>query len=567
LSGTQHPSRSKGESPNIRVLAVKRFQDTVPHNVVFCRFLEDRAAASSQQTFFTYQEKNFAYGDFNLLVNRIAHCLLDAGVLAGTRVAVLMDTSPEYLALWFALAKIGAIEIPINTAYHGDMLLHPLVVSDATMCIIDAGYRHAFEALAGATAVRTVYVRGGNAGSRSALYRDFAELLAPNRTQNPDVTIDHDEVSCVIFTSGTTGRSKGVLLSHHYLTAYGYMYAEINALRDDDVIMNFLPFFHIAAKFLTIATLVCGGKMRLLPRLSISTFLDEVRAFGVTNFVGVGGICNMLLSRPPDPSDLETTIRTIYAVPDPADIHEELERRFKCTITTVYGSTEAGLPIVRGAADEYRPGSCGRASPYYEVAIVDEYDNELPVGLAGEVVVRPKRPFLVASGYIGMADRTVAAWRNLWLHTGDRARADADGWFYFEDRVTDSIRRRGENISSFEVEMLVGKHPAVAEVAAVSAESEIGEGEVRVFLILRNGHTATHEELMHYCSKVMPYFMVPRFIDIVEELPRTPTAKVEKYKLRTVAIGPQTWDREKHGWKIARGGLVSRPDADDGHAS
>jgi carnitine-CoA ligase len=551
---------------NLPVTAVMRFRDTDPRNVVFPRLLEARAEASSQQTFFTYQERSFAYGEFDLLVNRVAHCLLDAGMHAGTRVAVLMDTSPDYLALWFAIAKIGAIEIPINTAYHGDMLLHPLLVSESTMCIVDAPYWDAVQDLAADSLVKTIYVRGGN-GSRSPLYRDFAELLAPNRTQKPNVAIDHDEVSCVIFTSGTTGRSKGVLLSHHYLTAYGYMYAELNALREDDVIMNFLPFFHIAAKFLTIATLVCGGRMRLLPRLSISTFLDEVRAFGVTNFVGVGGICNMLLSRPPDPSDAETTIRTIYAVPDPADIHEELVRRFKCAITTVYGSTEAGLPIIRGATDEYRPGSCGRASPYYEVAIVDEHDNELPAGVAGEVVVRPKRPFLVASGYVGMADRTVAAWRNLWLHTGDRARTDVDGWFYFEDRVTDSIRRRGENISSFEVEMLVAKHPAVAEVAAVSAESEIGEGEVRVFLILRNGHTATHEELMHYCSKVMPYFMVPRFIDIVEELPRTPTAKVEKYKLRGIAIGPQTWDREKHGWKITRGGLVSRADAGNAYGS
>jgi crotonobetaine/carnitine-CoA ligase len=548
---------------NLPVSSVKRFQDTLPRNVIFTRLLEERAAESSQQVFFTFKDRTFTHGEFNLLVNRVAHCLLDAGVIPGTKIAILMDTSPEYLALWFALAKIGAVEIPINTAYHGDMLLHPLDVSGATICVVDAAYWDAVQRPAAASAVQTIYVRDEGFVSRSTPHRNFAELLAPNRTQNPDLRIDHENASCVIFTSGTTGRSKGVLLSHHYLTAYGYMYAEVNALRDDEVIMNFLPFFHIAAKFLTIATLVCGGKMRLLPRLSISTFLDEVRAFGVTNFVGVGGICNMLLSRPPDPSDAETTIRTIYAVPDPADIHEELERRFKCTITTVYGSTEAGLPIIRGAADEYRPGSCGRASPYYHVAIVDEQDNELPVGRVGEVVVRPKQPFLVASGYVGMAERTVAAWRNLWLHTGDRARADPDGWYYFEDRITDSIRRRGENISSFEVEMLVGKHPAVAEVAAVSAESEIGEGEVRIFLILRNDHSVTPEELLRYCSKVMPYFMVPRFIDIVEELPRTPTAKVEKYKLRAVAIGPRTWDREQHGWKITRGGLMSPTEGDD----
>jgi crotonobetaine/carnitine-CoA ligase len=552
---------------NLPFMTGKHFQDAAPQNVVFSRLLEARAVQLARQTFFTFKDGTFTYGEFNRLVNRVAHCLRDAGLVRGTSVAVLMDTSPEYLALWFALAKIGAIEIPINTAYHGDMLLHQLVVSNATVCIVDSAYLTAVQHVVKASAVKTMYVRGKLSEAPSAARKDFTELLASNLTKNPDIPIDHDELTCVIFTSGTTGRSKGVLLSHHYLTAYGYMYADINALRDDDVVMNFLPFFHIAAKFLTIATLVCGGKMRLLQRFSISTFLDEVRSFGITNFVGVGGICNMLLSRPPEPSDADTTIRTIYAVPDPSDIHDELERRFKCSITTVYGSTEAGLPIIRGAADEYRPGSCGRASPYYQVAIVDEHDNELPAGSAGEIVVRPKRPFLVASGYIGMADRTVTAWRNLWLHTGDRARADADGWFYFEDRVTDSIRRRGENISSFEVEMLVSKHPAVAEVAAVSAESEIGEGEVRVFLTVRSGHTVEHEDLLRYCSKVMPYFMVPRFIDIVDELPRTPTAKVEKYKLRAVAIGPQTWDREQHGWKMTRTGLVSPADVEDVRAS
>jgi crotonobetaine/carnitine-CoA ligase len=544
-----------------------RFTDVAPQDVVFCRLLEARAAQSPHRIFFSFKDVTFTYGEFNQLVNRVCHCLLDAGVVRSTSVAVLMDTSPDYLALWFAAAKIGAIVIPINTAYHGDMLLHQLVVSNATICIVDAAYDGVVCNVVHESAVNSMYVRGEGCQPLSDSRKAFAELLRPNLTTDPDIRVGHDEPTCVIFTSGTTGRSKGVLLSHHYLTSYGYMYAEINALRDDDVVMNFLPFFHIAAKFLTIATLVCGGKMRLLQRLSISTFLGEVRAFGITNFVGVGGICNMLLSRPPEPSDANTTIRTIYAVPDPSDIHDELERRFKCSVTTVYGSTEAGLPIIRRATDEYRPGSCGRASPYYQVAIVDEHDNELPAGCAGEIVVRPKRPFLVASGYLGMADRTVIAWRNLWLHTGDRARVDADGWYYFEDRVSDSIRRRGENISSFEVEMLVKKHPAVAEVAAVSAESEIGEEEVRIFLTLRGGYTVDHEDLLRYCSTAMPYFMVPRFIDIVEELPRTPTAKVEKYKLRTVAIGPQTWDREQHGWKMTRTGLVSTVDVEDIRAS
>jgi crotonobetaine/carnitine-CoA ligase len=239
-----------------------------------------------------------------------------------------------------------------------------------------------------------------------------------------------------------------------------------------------------------------------------------------------------------------------------------MERRFGCRMTTVYGSTEVGLPIFRGIDDGYRPGSCGRQSPYYEVRVVDEHDNELPVGEAGELVIRPKRPFLVGSGYVGMPERTVAAWRNLWLHSGDRGRMDADGWFFFEDRATDSLRRRGENISSFEVETLVTAHPAVAEAIAVAAAAHIGEDDVWVLVTLREGMSVTYEELLEYCAETMPYFMVPRYLEIVTDFPRTPTAKVEKYKLRAAGPGPHTWDREAHGWRVTREGLVRTVDAD-----
>ena len=346
-----------------------------------------------------------------------------------------------------------------------------------------------------------------------------------------------------------------MLLTHHYLAAYGTMYADINGLRADDVLLNFLPYFHMGAKFLTIATLVCGGQMRLLPRLSISTFLDEVVAHRVTNFVAVGGVCNMLLSRPPRDDDGATSIRTIYAVPDPADIHAEMERRFGCQMTTVYGSTEVGLPLFRGVHDDYRPGSCGRMSPYYDVRVVDESDHELPAGEVGELVIRPRLPFLTGSGYIGMPERTVEAWRNLWLHSGDRGHVE-DGWFFFDDRATDSLRRRGENISSFEAEKLVTRHPAVSEAAVVAATAEVGEDEVWVLVIPRSGQSLTPEELFQHCAATMPYFMVPRYIDIVGDFPRTPTAKVEKYKLRAAGPGPSTWDCEAHGWKITRTGLA-----------
>ncbi len=527
-----------------------------PADCIVHQLLERRARAAPDAVFFTFEGEDVTTSHCNRMAEVVAGHLRAAGVGPGTHVAVLMDSTPEYLYLWFALSKLGAVEIPINTAYRGDLLRHVLQTCQATACVIESRFVDTLnEAAQGLAAFGPCIVRGGDAPPPPGAIR-FETLLAPHGGDDLSVPAARaDDITCVIFTSGTTGPSKGVLLSQHYLTAYGLMYAEINGLRDDDVVMNFLPYFHIAAKFLTIAVLACEGRMLLQRRLSISTFWQEVRAHGVTNFLGVGGICNMLISKPESPDDRDNTIRTIYAVPDPADVHDELERRFQCRITTVFGSTEAGLPLFRGVADPYRPTSCGRPSPYYEVQIVDDDDHPVPVGVSGEIVVRPRRPLLLGSGYIGMAERTVKAWRNLWLHTGDRGHTDADGFFYFDDRLSDSIRRRGENISSYEVEAIVTKHPAVSEAVAVATASDVGEDEVRVLVIPRQGQTLHPEDLLRHCCLHMPYFMVPRYIDVVQELPRTATAKVEKYKIRATGCTASTWDRDAHGWKVTRSGL------------
>lgn len=532
--------------------------DIDPQDAVLGTLLEKRAAEAPEAVFFTFGEDSFTLGGFNASVNAMARNLLDQGIVRGQSVAIIMETSVDYMRLWFALAKIGAIEVPINNAYRGDLLAHALNTSGASVAVIDVKYAATLAEIAGqASALHTVYVRDGewpgNGGSLKS--RDFAELAAPADETNLGDAPHFSEVGGIIFTSGTTGPSKGVLLSHYYLAAYGFMYREINALGADDVVLNFLPFFHIGAKFLTIATLASGGRMHLQERLSITTFWDTVREYGVTNFIGVGGICNMLLSSPPSPSDRETPIKTIYAVPDPSDIHREIEERFNCKLTTVFGSTEVGLPLFRSTTDDYQPESCGRVSPYYEVRIVDADDQPLGVGDVGEIVVRPKLPFLTGSGYVNMPDKTVESWRNLWLHSGDNGYFDENGWFYFVDRATDSIRRRGENISSYEVEQLVAKHADIAEVAAMATPSEVGEDEVWVQIIPREGKSLSPENVLKHCAEVMPYFMVPRFIEIVPDFPRTPTAKVEKFKLRKAGPGDGSWDCCANGWKVTREGL------------
>lgn len=535
-------------------------------DVTMVRLLEERAARDGDSTFFTWGETSTTVGEFNRQVNRFARHLRRLGVAEDTHVLMLMDNSPDYLALWFAIAKLGAVEVPVNTAYHGALLRHQINTAKATFAVIEDAYAGRLLELGDTVPqLQDVLVRparpgGGPPTGGPFRWHEFSAFAEPVDDRDLGVAVRYDSTGGVIFTSGTTGPSKGVLLSHHYLAAYGLMYAEVNQLDSSDVILNFLPFFHVSGKFLTLATLAMDARMHLQPRLSVSTFWDEIRRHGITNFIGVGGVCNMLLAQPPTPEDSRTSVRTVYAVPDPAEIHREFEERFACTMTTVFGSTEVGLPIFRGPRQAYMPGSCGRQSPYYEVKIVDAFDTEVPVGESGEIVVRSRLPYLLGSGYIGMPDRTIEAWRNLWFHSGDRGRVDADGWFWFEDRTSDSLRRRGENISSYEVETLVCQHPDVAEAVVVAAPSSVGEDEVWVLAKLRDGRELTHEALMLHCAAVMPYFMIPRFYDVVTDFPRTPTAKVEKYKLRVAGPGPATWDREAHGWHLRRRELVFEPD-------
>jgi carnitine-CoA ligase len=242
-------------------------------------------------------------------------------------------------------------------------------------------------------------------------------------------------------------------------------------------------------------------------------------------------------------------------VPAPAEIYHDFEARFGLKLVEAYGSTETNL-IVNSSLSESLPGSCGRPNPVFDVRVVDESGGDVPDGAAGEVVVGCSDPLLLSLGYDGLPEATAAAWRGGCFHTGDRAVRDASGALWFKDRTKDAIRRRGENISSYEVERLVNGHPAVAESAAVGAPSELGEEEVRVVVVLRDGAAASPEDLyLHYAAS-MPYHMVPRFIDIVAELPRTPTDKVEKYKLRSAGVGETTWDATAAGWRMTRDGPV-----------
>ncbi|MCE0762077.1 AMP-binding protein [Pseudonocardia kujensis] len=517
------------------------------------RVLERAAAARPDEVLFLFERRAYTVREVDAQVDLLARNLHAAGVGPGTRVALLMATSPEYLYGWLALAKIGAVEVPINTAYRGELLRYQLDKAKVSLAIVDRGaLLDAVEAVRGDVPSLTGVLSFPGTYSDLLGTPDDAHLATDEAPAWGDGPAPGD-IACVLYTSGTTGPSKGVLLSHHQQVAFGHFFAEITGLGPDDVLLNYSPFFHISGKFATLGCLLTGARMVLRSRLSIERFWDETREFGITVFVAIGGVCHMLSGCAPREDDADNPVRVVYAVPAPAEIYHDFEKRFGLKIVEAYGSTETNL-IVNSSLEESLPGACGRPNPIFDVRIVDDEGHEVPDGVSGEVVVSSPDPLLLSAGYDGMPEATAEAWRGGRFHTGDRAVRDETGALWFKDRIKDSIRRRGENISSYEVERLVNSHPAVAESAAVGAPSELGEEEVRVVVVLRDGAAVTPEDLFLHYAESMPYHMVPRFIDIVHELPRTPTDKVEKYKLRTAGVGPNTWDSTSAGWRMTRTG-------------
>ena len=500
------------------------------------------AAAAAQRpdrVLFGFDGQSHTLAAVEARARALAAGLADAGIGPGTAVAVLMDNSPAYLDVWFALSKLGAIEVPINTAFHGDLLAHQLRGAQVALAIVDVTYRAAVEQALGDRPARIVETS------------ELAALRADGAVAPPGVA-DVAAVGSVLYTSGTTGPSKGVMLSHHQLLSFGAFYSEIAQVTAEDVILNYLPHFHVAGKFLTLSALLTGARMVLRERLSVSGFWDDVRAEGITTFIAVGGVCNMLAARPARPDDADNPVRLVYAVPAPAEIYDAFQERFGLDLVEAYGSTEANLVLYTDPED-HAPGSCGRPNGCFDVRLVDDAGD---FATEGEIVVRPKDPLLTFSGYLAQPDATARAWRDGWFLTGDRARVDDEGRFWFLDRIKDAIRRRGENISSFEVERLVGAHPGVAEVAAVPTASELGEDEVLVFVVPNDGAVVEPEALFRFCAATMPYFMVPRFIEPVAELVRTPTNKVAKHVLRDRGRSERTWDAQAAGLRVGRDGEV-----------
>jgi carnitine-CoA ligase len=494
----------------------------------------------------------------------LAGSLQRLGIEPGTSVALLMRNSLEQVLVWFALARLGAVHAPMNTALVGVQLEHALRVSESRFVVVDSALRPALDAVIDRIgAVNTVIEFGApNAGVEGATRRayelfDLASLWDTGAAA-PIHAGDDLDAATMLFTSGTTGVSKACVLSHRYLARQGQLHARQFGLRADDVLYCPFPLFHIDAATLTVvAALAVGATAALGERFSASRFWDEVRTFDASVFNFMGATLTILWKREPADTDRHHRVRLAWGVPMP-DWKAGWEQRFGIPLYEIYGLTDGGICVYDPLDGTQRPGACGKVIDEYEIRIAetDGGHARLEPPAIGEILVRGREPGLTMTEYYGMPEATA---RTIdvegWVHTGDLGSLDEDGYLTFHGRMSDSIRRRGENIAAYEVEQIVEAHPGVREVAAIGVPSELTEEDVKVCVVLKPGARLTHQELHAFCRETAPAFMVPRYIEFVETLPKTPTQKVEKFRLKEVGVSEHTWDADQSARKAtpARG--------------
>lgn len=515
--------------------------------------LRKQAAARPDSVFLvTESGEQLTYGETLRRASALAAGLAELGVRPGDRVVIVMDNSVDMLLTWFAVNLLGAVEVPMNTANRGASLAHVFNNCGAAVAVVDAEYLPRVNACAEELrALRAIVLVGGSAELVPWQVHEFAAVAATAAAQ-PEVDVCNRDVGAIMYTSGTSGPAKGVLMSHAHMYVFAWHVVEHLRLSDEDTYLVCLPLFHGNAQLMQVyAAMQAGAKVALYKRFSATKWLTHIRDSGATVSSLLGVMAQFIYAQPESAAGRDHRLRRMVTIPMPASIGADFERRFGVRCVEAYGMTEVCLPLYCRLDDELRPGSCGKPlDGWFEVDIVDpETDEPLPAGEVGEIVVRPKSAWTTFLGYHEMPERTVEAWRNLWFHTGDAGSKDADGYFYFADRIKDRIRRRGENITSYDIEVAVTSYPGVAEAAAVAVPATEGEDDIKVFLV--SELPVDEAALLEHCKPQLPYFALPRYVEVIDELPKTPNGKVLKRELRALGRTGRGWDRQQQGQPLA----------------
>ncbi|MCI4331420.1 MAG: AMP-binding protein [Thermoplasmata archaeon] len=503
-----------------------------------------KAAKNGGRTAVVFPDARRTYAELDVESDRVASGLVRVGFTRGERVAALLFNGPEFLELWFGAAKAGAVLVPLNTGLKGELLRYELEDCQPKGLVVDSRLWEVYAPHRSALGIPQEW-RVGSAPGVEAV-RPWEEL--PSDAPLPALATPRpQDAASILYTSGTTGPPKGAVIPHEKLLTTPREIGRRSRLTEGSVLFTALPLFHCNAQEMTTLTaLLYDLTAAFDDRFHASTFWETAARVEATHVSLLISMINVLFKQPEKPSDRTHRVHVALTAGATRDLWPRFEQRFGLKLIELYGMTECGCTTLMNPPDAVRVGSVGTPLGFVEAEVVDDDDRPVPDGTRGELIVRPRTPFTMFLGYHGKAEQTVDAWRNLWFHTGDYVTRDAEGYYYFVDRKKDVIRRRGENLAPYDVESVLNRHPAVFESVVVGVPSPLGEEDVKAFVQLRPGAHVAPKELFEFCGEHLPYFMVPRFVEFLEEIPKTANQKAQRFVLRGRRGGVEH-DRETLG--------------------
>lgn len=517
------------------------------------KILEKATSKNPNKPYLFFEEKEISYNTFNKNVNKVANGFSELGVRKGDRVCIMVSNCPEFLYTWFGLSKIGGIIVPINVAFKEKETEYIVSHSESMAIVAEDNYIPIIEAVRAKTPKLSQLIHLGE--EEYPAWTSFQALQQLPDELKKKVELTGEDISTIMYTSGTTGPPKGVMIPHKSYIYCGEGFTKWLDIRENDRLFTCLPLHHANAQYYsTMGSLVAGASLILVDRFSASRFWDKIRNHGATIFNFIGAMLLILIKQPESEKDKDNLVRVAYGNPAlKKPIQDYIEKRYGIKIICGYALTECPFGTIQPLYGIKKEGSMGlpRQHPSFknEVKIFDDDDNELPPGSVGELVLRNPA---IMEGYFKELEITKKTLRGGWLHTGDNAYQDKDGYFYFVDRKKDIIRRRGENISSIEVENVINAHPKVLESAVIGIPSEFSEEEIKAYIVLKSGEIINPADMFNWCKERLAHFKIPRYIELMDFLPKTSTHRVEKYKLRSERrdFNERCFDREQLGVQI-----------------
>jgi crotonobetaine/carnitine-CoA ligase len=520
----------------------------ISEDMSWAELLEEKASKHRDNIFLLFEDKQFTYGRMDENANRIANFLKSFGGTRGKGVAIMMGNSPQFLDVFFGSQKLGMYSIPINTSLRGDSLQYILNHSDAELLVLDEEFLDVFNKIADrAQNIKTVIVNRSVPPSKSALPKGIIDLAKAYSlsAQKPFGTHDKDDVCFILYTSGTTGLPKGVVYRYGKSTVKLLSVPSYAFYKKSDVFYTCLPLFHGNALFVTVTQCMHqGAKVAIAKKFSASRFWDDIRKYDVTAFNTIGAMIPILMKQPQKSNDRDNKARFTLSSACPVDEWEKFEKRFGIKIYESYGAVDGGGKTIWNLGNA-PVGSIGKPSPNTKYRLVDKDGNDVPDGTPGQLIFE-SRGKKKSVEYFKNEKASNEKLRNGWIYTGDLVKRDSKGYLYFVGRNAEFMRIKGENVSAYEVEHTIQKHPSVLEAAVYAVPSELAEDEIMTCVSVVSGHQLNESELIAFLKEDLPKFAVPRFVKIVKEFPKTETQRIKKKELEKIGIVPGTYDAQKN---------------------